>query len=56
VAEAGAFLLVPVDPLLRRVDVDEGQDIGPGQQRRLAREPGQEPAAGLLDLQDVSQA
>jgi len=40
VAGPGAFLLMAVDPFLRRVDVDEGQDIGPGQQRRLPGEPG----------------
>ena len=42
-AEAGAFLLMAVDPLLRRVDVDEGQDVRAGQQRRLAARAG--PAA-----------
>ena len=54
VAEAGAFLLVPVDPLLRRVDVHEGQHVRAGQQRRLAREPGQQLPPGLLQLQHVS--
>jgi hypothetical protein len=53
VAEPRALLLAPVDPFLRRVDVDEGQHVRVGQQRRLPAEPGQEPAAGLLDLQDV---
>jgi len=42
-----------VDPLLRRVDVDEGQHTGSRQQRRLAREPGQQVPSGLLDLQHV---
>ena len=47
-AEPRALLLVAVDPLLRRVDVDEGQDVRAGQQRRCRRQPGQEPPAGLL--------
>jgi hypothetical protein len=54
VAEPRAFLLVAVDPFLRGVDVDEGQDVRAGQQRCLAGEPGQQFPAGLLDLQDVS--
>jgi len=53
-AELRAFLLVPVDPLLRRVDVDEGQHVRAGQQRRLPRQPGQELPARPLDLQHVS--
>ena len=43
VAEPRALLLVAVDPFLRRVDVDEGQHVRAGQQRRLARRAG--PAA-----------
>ena len=54
VAEPRALLAVPVDPLLRRVDVDEGQHVRAGQQRRPAGEAGQQFPAGLLDLQDVS--
>ena len=42
VPEPRALLLVPEDAFLHRVDIDERQHIGAGQQRRLPSEPGQE--------------
>jgi hypothetical protein len=56
VAEPRALLLVAVDPLLRRVDVDEGQHIGPREQRRQGREPGQQFPAGFSSCSTFPQA
>ena len=42
VPERGAFLLVAVDPVLRGVDVDEGERLPAGQQPRVLRERGGE--------------
>ena len=54
VPEPGALLLVPVDPLLHRVDVDERESVRAGQQRRLPGQLRQELPARLLQLGDVS--
>ena len=53
VAELRALLLVPVDPLLHRVDVDERQGVRAGQQRRLPGQLREELPARLLQLADV---
>lgn len=39
VAEPGALLPLPVDPLLHRVDIDEPEHLLAGQQRRPPGEP-----------------
>ena len=52
--ELRALLLVPVDPFLHRVDVDERQRARAGQQRRLPRQLRQELPARLLQLGDVA--
>jgi hypothetical protein len=52
--ERRALLGVPVDPLLLRVDVDEGQDVRPGQQRGAAGQLRQDLPVDLLQLKDVS--
>jgi len=54
VPEPGALLGVPVDPLLRRVHVDERQHLAAGQQRRLAGQPGQHPAGHRIQLPDIA--
>ena len=48
--ERRALLLVPVDPLLLRVDVDERERVRAGQQRRAAGQLRQELPARLLQL------
>jgi hypothetical protein len=53
-AERGAFFLVAVDPLLRGVDVDEGEGLAPGQQAIVAGERGQEAPVRLVELADVA--
>ena len=53
VPEPGSLLLVPVDPFLHRVDVDEGQGARAGQQRRPPGQLRQELPARLLQLADV---
>jgi hypothetical protein len=54
VPELRSLLLVPVDPFLHRVDIDERQRARTGQQRRPPRQRGQELAAGLLQLRGIS--
>ena len=54
VPEPGALLVVPVDPFLHRVDVNERQRSRAGQQRRLPGQRDQELPARLLQLADVS--
>jgi hypothetical protein len=51
--EPGALLGVAEDALLRGVDAGERQALRAAQQPRLARQPDQEPPAGLLQLGDV---
>jgi hypothetical protein len=50
VAELRALLLVPVDPLLHGINVDERQRVRAGQQRRLPCQRDQELPAGLALL------
>jgi hypothetical protein len=54
VAERRALLLVPVDPPLRRVDVDERQHAGAWQQRRLPGQLRQQVPADLAELEHVA--
>ena len=54
VPELRALLLVAGDAFLRGVDVDEGEGLRAGQQRRLPREVRQELPVGLVQLADVS--
>jgi hypothetical protein len=54
VAERRALLLVPVDTLLHRVDVQEGHGVLAGQQRGPAGQVCQQQPAYLLHLQHVS--
>jgi hypothetical protein len=54
VAVLRALLLVAVDPVLGRVDVDEREGLRAGQQRGRLAQAGQELAVGLLQLADVS--
>ena len=54
VPEPGALLVVPVDPFLHPVDVNERQSSRAGQQRRLPGQRDQELPARLLHLADVS--
>ncbi len=53
-AERRALLLVPVDPLLHRVDVHERHRVLAGQQRGPAGHPGQQQPAHLLQLQHIA--
>ena len=53
VAELRALLLVPVDPLLHRVDIDEREGFRAGQQRRLPGQLREELPARFLQLADV---
>ena len=52
-AERRALLLVPVDPLLHRVDVDERQHVLAGQQRGAAGQLGQQQPVHLPQLEHV---
>ena len=54
VPEPRALLLVPVDPLLHRVDVDERQGVRAGQQRRPPGQFRQQLPGRLLQLGDVA--
>jgi hypothetical protein len=54
VAERRALLLVPVDPPLRRVDVDERQHAGAGQQVGAAGQLRQQLPADLAELEHVA--
>jgi hypothetical protein len=53
VPEPGALLLVPVDPFLHRVDVNERQRARAGQHRRPPGQRDQELPARLLQLADI---
>ena len=53
IAERRPLLLVSEDPVLLGVDIDEGQDVAAGQQRRAARQLRQELPVHLLQLPDI---
>jgi hypothetical protein len=54
-AEAGALLGLPVGTPLHRVDVQEGQHVLAGQQRRVRGERDEQLAGDLVELADVAQ-
>jgi len=54
VPERRALLGVPVDPFLLGVDIDEGQDIRPGQQRGTAGQLRQDLPVDLAQLKDIA--
>jgi hypothetical protein len=54
VPEPGALLVVPVDAFLLGVDIDEGEDLLAGQQRRAAGQCGQQQPVHLPQLQHVT--